>query len=108
MFGNFISRKQYSHKGENGRLFIIGGSEKYHGAPILSILSSRRFVDLVYFYPAEKDSKDELIRTVRCNIPEVIILKNINESSLKKIDEFALEVGLEKIIEEALEGMEII
>ena len=52
---NIIKRlklpSKYSHKGQNGKLLIIGGSRWYHGAPMLAILAARRFVDLVYFYP---------------------------------------------------------
>ncbi|MEM4255535.1 MAG: NAD(P)H-hydrate dehydratase [Candidatus Norongarragalinales archaeon] len=39
-----------SHKGQNGVLFVIGGSEKYHGAPLLAIKAASRIVDLVYFH----------------------------------------------------------
>ena len=68
-----------SHKGENGKLLIVGGSKEYHGAPMLSILAARRFVDLVYFYPGENDSY--LISAVK-TIPEVIVV-----DGLKKIEE---------------------
>ena len=65
-----------SHKGQNGRLLIIGGSKKYHGAPMLSIFGARRFVDLIYFFPGEKDQK--LINSIG-TIPEVIVLEKIEE-----------------------------
>jgi len=35
---NFPRRKKTSHKGENGKILIIGGSEKIHGAPLLNFL----------------------------------------------------------------------
>lgn len=44
-----------SHKGQNGKLMVVGGSRDYHGAPIFSLLAARRFVDLMYFYPAQDD-----------------------------------------------------
>ena len=62
-----------SHKGENGKLLIIGGSRQYHGAPMLSILAARRFVDLVYLYPPDKDIV--LIKAVK-TIPEVIVRRS--------------------------------
>ncbi|MBU0591830.1 NAD(P)H-hydrate dehydratase [Candidatus Micrarchaeota archaeon] len=86
----FVPNKN-SHKGENGRLLIIGGSKKYHGAPALSILAARRFVDLVYFYPGEKD--ENLIREVK-KIPEVIVLRKLNEIDLEKIDCVLFGIGL--------------
>lgn len=45
-----------SYKGRNGVLTVIGGSHKYHGAPLLALLAASRFVDLVYFYSPEKEN----------------------------------------------------
>ncbi len=39
-----------SRKGENGILLVVGGSGKYHGAPLLAIKTASRVVDLVYFH----------------------------------------------------------
>ncbi|MBN1169753.1 NAD(P)H-hydrate dehydratase [Candidatus Micrarchaeota archaeon] len=66
-----------SHKGENGRLQIIAGSRMYHGAAMLTILAAKRFVDLVYFTPGEKDSY--LLQTVKA-IPEVIVADRSGEA----------------------------
>lgn len=63
-----------SRKGENGRLLIIAGSRQYHGAAMLAALGARRFCDLVYFHPAEKDPA--LIYSMK-TIPEVIVLKDL-------------------------------
>ena len=41
-------RKKDSHKGDNGRVLIFGGSEKYHGAPIYAATAASKIVDLVY------------------------------------------------------------
>ncbi|HID72803.1 TPA: NAD(P)H-hydrate dehydratase, partial [Candidatus Micrarchaeota archaeon] len=62
-----------SRKGQNGRLLIIGGSREYHGAPMLSILAARRFVDLVYLYPPDRGAP--LIKAVK-TIPEVIVKRS--------------------------------
>ncbi|MCK4670713.1 MAG: NAD(P)H-hydrate dehydratase [Nanoarchaeota archaeon] len=43
------SRKKESHKGENGTVLVIGGSELYVGAPALAAMAALRTgVDLVY------------------------------------------------------------
>lgn len=48
-------RKKDSHKGENGRVLIIGGSEKYAGAPALSGLAALRAgCDIVRIAAPEK------------------------------------------------------
>ncbi len=62
--------KPGTHKGQNGKLMIIGGSKHYHGAPVFSIMAARRFVDLLYFHPAGYD--EFLVNSVK-NIPEVIV-----------------------------------
>jgi len=44
-----------SHKGQNGRLLVIAGSEKYHGSLLLSLQAASRIVDMVYVYSVEKN-----------------------------------------------------
>ncbi len=51
----FPERKKDSHKGEAGRLLIIGGSEEFVGAPILSALAAfKSGVDLVTIVAPKK------------------------------------------------------
>jgi NAD(P)H-hydrate epimerase len=47
-------RRKDTHKGENGRLLIIGGSIEYIGSPILACLSALKFIDLVEVFAPEK------------------------------------------------------
>jgi NAD(P)H-hydrate epimerase len=86
----FVPRKR-SHKGQNGRLLIIGGSRQYHGAPVLAVLAARRFVDLVYFYPGDKDPY--LMNAVK-RVPEVIVVRGLG--NLAKMDCVLFGVGLGK------------
>lgn len=58
-----------SHKGQNGKLLIIGGSVEYSGSPVFEALAARRFVDLLYFYPGDADPY--LMNAIK-SIPEVI------------------------------------
>lgn len=39
----------YSHKGQNGKITIIGGSSLFHSAPIWSAQVASHFVDMVHF-----------------------------------------------------------
>ncbi len=71
-----------SHKGENGRLLIIGGSRKYHGAAVLSILGARRFCDLVYLLPVNRD--EGLINAIK-SVPEIIVLDDFENQSFDSI-----------------------
>ena len=77
---SLYSPSRESRKGDNGRLLIIGGSRDYHGAPMFSILAARRFVDLLYFYPAEKDPY--LIGAVK-RIPEVIVVNRLDSPAIR-------------------------
>ncbi|MBI2590873.1 MAG: hypothetical protein HYW33_03275, partial [Candidatus Blackburnbacteria bacterium] len=44
---------QRSELPENGEITIIGGSDLFHGAPILSLTAASRVVDMVYFSSPE-------------------------------------------------------
>lgn len=50
-----FSRDPNAHKGDNGKVMIIGGSARYYGAPILCALGAEAVgVDLIYpFLPPE-------------------------------------------------------
>ncbi|MFA6427459.1 MAG: NAD(P)H-hydrate dehydratase [Candidatus Magasanikbacteria bacterium] len=39
-----------SHKGQNGRVLVIAGSEKFHGALLMAVQTASRMVDMVYVY----------------------------------------------------------
>src|SRR5258708_35319731 len=39
---------------DNGQITIIGGSELFHGAPLLCLTTAFRIVDMVFFSSAEK------------------------------------------------------
>lgn len=81
-----------SRKGDNGRLLIIGGSRQYHGAPVFSLLAARRFVDLLYFQPAERDA--HLITAVKM-IPEAIVVKDSKSPAIRgKLDCVLFGIGL--------------
>ena len=61
----FALRKRGQHKGQNGRLLVIGGSSSYYGAPYLSSKGASYLVDLVYLAmpaePARRISDPDLI-----------------------------------------------
>ncbi|MEO2152279.1 MAG: NAD(P)H-hydrate dehydratase, partial [Thermococcus sp.] len=61
----FALRKKGQHKGQNGRLLVIGGSLSYYGAPYLASKGASYLVDLVYLAmpaePARRISDPDLI-----------------------------------------------
>ena len=66
-----------SHKGENGKVLIVAGGRRYHGAAVLCILGARRFADLVYFMPGEKDEK---LMFAVAQVPEAIVVDEYPEA----------------------------
>jgi len=63
-------RRAFSHKGENGRVMVVGGSFLYHGAPLLSSLAAMRSgVDLVYLAVPRP-----LSVPIRAYTPDLIVL----------------------------------
>jgi hydroxyethylthiazole kinase-like uncharacterized protein yjeF len=44
----FVPRRD-SSKGQNGQVTIIGGSRLFHGAPLFSLVTASRIVDMVFF-----------------------------------------------------------
>jgi NAD(P)H-hydrate epimerase len=63
-----ISSK-YSHKGNNGRVLVIGGSKDYSGAPALAALSAMKSgVDIVYVASPEVVASD-----IRSYSPDLIV-----------------------------------
>ena len=81
-----ISREETSHKGQNGKILIIGGSKKFTGAPALSAQAALRTgTDLVQIL-THKDSRD----TVAGYSEDLIVDsygKNFDENSLEKARE---------------------
>ena len=49
--------KPDSHKGQNGRLLIIGGSKLFHAASLWSLTVASRIVDLVHYCSVEENNK---------------------------------------------------
>ncbi|AEK73318.1 putative YjeF-ralted carbohydrate kinase [Thermococcus sp. 4557] len=62
----FALRKKGEHKGQNGRLLIIGGSGDYYGAPYLASKAASYPVDLVYLAMPSEPAR-------RINDPDLIL-----------------------------------
>lgn len=76
-----LSRKPDSHKGDNGKVMIIGGSPMFHGAPILCALGAEHSgVDLVF--PFLPPCHMEAAKTYSLNF----ILQSFSENILTSKD----------------------
>jgi NAD(P)H-hydrate epimerase len=61
-----------SHKGQNGKLLIIGGSELFHVASKWSLDVASRFVDMVFY--ASVPSNNQLIKEAKSNFWNGIVI----------------------------------
>jgi len=59
-----------SHKGENGKLTIIGGSKLFHGSPLLALTVASKIVDMVYFVSVEENL--ELLKNLKSSLNSFI------------------------------------
>ncbi|MEK9165848.1 MAG: NAD(P)H-hydrate dehydratase [Patescibacteria group bacterium] len=85
--------KTSSHKGDNGKLLIVGGSQKYHGAPLLAAKIAGKIVDLVYF--SSTPENNEFIKEMKSELCEFIAVsrQEINQI-IKKVDVVLIGPGL--------------
>ena len=83
-----------SHKGENGRVLIIAGSDKYHGSMLLAVQVASRITDMVYVHSTAKNLK--LIDKLKS---DTAVFVNVNENDLagiaKKADVIIVGPGIE-------------
>ncbi len=83
-----------SNKGNNGQITIIGGSNLFHGAPLLSLVTASRFVDMVYFSSPEK-SVGEVANSIKSKLFSFIWVPwNEVESYIEKSDAILIGPGL--------------
>ncbi|HAZ28913.1 MAG TPA: NAD(P)H-hydrate dehydratase [Candidatus Magasanikbacteria bacterium] len=82
-----------SHKGQNGRLLIIAGSDTFHGALVLTVEAASRLVDMVYVHSTKENLK--LIQKLRQNIATFIAVsaKKLWEV-IELVDVIAMGPGL--------------
>ncbi len=91
--GNVLSLEGFSegHKGTNGKILIVAGSNKYLGSLYFSCYAASQFCDLVYFYSPRNESK------MRNECPEAIPVSFAEAQELleeNKIEACALGPGI--------------
>lgn len=82
-----------SHKGQNGKLLIIGGSDRYHGAPLMAAKMASKIVDMVYFYSTPDNQK--LFTKIKAGLCEFIsVLEGELDDYAKEADCILIGPGL--------------
>lgn len=89
----FALRKKGEHKGQNGKLLVIGGSEDYFGAPYLASKAASYLVDLVYLAMPEYSAR-------RINDPNLILRpfegRNLGKEDVE--DVLAIADGVDAVV----------
>ncbi len=70
IFKDLYRPAKQSHKGQNGKLTIIGGSKLFHGASLWALKTASRIVDMV-FYSTVKDN-EELTKGLKSKLYDFI------------------------------------
>ncbi len=73
-----------THKTQNGKVLIIGGSDIYHGAPLMAAMAASKLVGEVYFYSTPENKT--LVESMKSQLPEFI---TVSENELEKYMEYA-------------------
>ena len=82
-----------SHKGQNGKLTIIGGSKLFHGASLWALKTASRIVDMVFY--ATVPENEELTKKLKSEIYDFICVPREKiEDYIKQSDAVLIGPGL--------------
>ncbi|OGH79224.1 MAG: NAD(P)H-hydrate dehydratase [Candidatus Magasanikbacteria bacterium RIFOXYB2_FULL_40_13] len=84
-----------SRKGDNGVVLVIAGSNKYHGALLLSVEALSRIADMVFVHSVAGNLK--IIKKLKSEIATFISVKDSElEETIKRADVVLMGPGLEE------------
>jgi len=82
-----------SHKGQNGRLLLIGGSELFHAASLWSLTVASRIVDLVHY--CSTDENNEIVLRAKEEFRNgIVIPRNDIRSYIEEDDAILIGPGM--------------
>lgn len=82
-----------SHKGQNGKLLIIGGSHLFHGASLWALKVSSRIVDMV-FYSSVPENNELVLRQKEEFRDGIVVPRNRIKDYIKEADCVLIGPGL--------------
>lgn len=86
---------QTSHKGQNGKLLIIGGSKLFHAAPLWCLEIASRIVDMVFF--ASVPTNNEIVQKTKEQWRSGIVIPQEQiEEYIKEADAILIGPGMER------------
>ncbi len=95
ILGKLKKPESGSHKGQNGRILVIAGSKKFHGALLLTIEAASRIVDMVYVHSTDRNL--ELVEKIKNRISAFIgVSKGELWETIEMVDTIVVGPGLEE------------
>ncbi len=84
---------QDSHKGQNGKVMVIGGSHLFHAASLWSLMIVSRIVDMVFYSSVPENNRivEEVKKEFRNGI---VVRRNDSESYIEESDAILLGPGM--------------
>ncbi len=94
-FSKVAAPKPNSHKGENGKLLFIGGSQLFHAPVRWSLMTASRFVDMLFY--AAVPQTERLLEEARGQFWDGIVIPRIHlEAYLVEADCILIGPGMER------------
>ena len=94
-FKNLKLPDPYSHKGQNGKLLLIGGSDLFHAASRWSLDVASKFVDMVFY--SSTDDNNGLIAEIKKEFWNGIVVERSSlESYIDESDVILIGPGMER------------
>ncbi len=91
----FVLPAPDSHKGQNGKLLIIGGSELFHAASKWSLDTAAQFVDMVFY--ASVPSTNELVKQAKGQFWNGIVISRTDIANyIAEADVVLIGPGMER------------
>ncbi len=96
-----------SHKGQNGKVLIIGGSDLFHAAAQWSFLAASRWVDMV-FYSSVKEN-NEILRASKSVVQDgVVIPRQDIPAYIQEADTILLGPGMRRDVSSRFSDQELL
>lgn len=87
--------KKDSHKGDNGKLMIIGGSQLFHSASRWALLVASRIVDMVFY--SSIPLNNQLIKEAKAEFPNGIVVPQHDvDNYMSEADCILIGPGMER------------
>jgi len=82
-----------SHKGQNGKIMIIGGSRLFHAASLWALKVASRIVDMVYY--SSVDENNQIVKSAKEEFRDgIVVRRSLIDSYIQEADCVLIGPGL--------------